>query len=425
MNHLSWRRGRSTRLRDLLVLQAIFMLGFSSVVPFLAAIAQDRFAFDASAVGLLVGARILAQQGMFLVGGVLADGIGARLMIVFGCLLRAAGLTAIAHAAEPGLFVAGVIAVGMAGALFSPAVDGLVGAIDTDWRRGPGGRGPSPFAALAMAGEAGGVTAACLAAPHMPGGSGPLASVAAGLFLVAGTVAFFILPATPAPHVPEPKEADGEASPEQPEPLRPTVLAGCVFLALYSQLFSLVPLGLAEQGADAGLFGLVVVVWSLSTLALQWPLSRAAERVGRRRAVEVGLVVGIAGCLTAALGTAIIPDAALAAAVVPATVLLAAAMMLGSVAARSLAASGGSPRWRSTRLAAVPTAGGVAALLLSAVTGAAARDHGVAVAWLAASALPLAALALTAGLRAHGRARRGAGSDRARRLDSRRAVGRA
>ncbi|WP_077488062.1 MFS transporter [Sinomonas mesophila] len=397
-------------LRPLLAMEALFMVGFSSVVPFLAAIAQDRYAFDASAVGLLIGARVAAQQGLFLLGGVLADRMGARLMVALGCLMRAAGLAAIALAAHPGVFVAGVIVVGMAAALFSPALEGLVGAADARWRRDSGRRGPAPFAALAMAGEAGAVTAACLAAPHMPGNAGVVALVAAGIFLAVGIGSLFLLPSSP---IREPKGPAPEGTDVQPElthserhtPLVPVVLAGSVFLALYSQLFSLIPLGLAERGADAGLMGLVVVVWSLSTLALQWPLSRVAERAGRRRAVVAGLVLGMAGCLAAALGMAVIPDAALAAAVVPATVLLGASTMLGSVAARSLAASGGSARWRSTRLAAVPTAGGAAALLLSALTGAVARDHGLTAAWLIAAALPLVALTATAAVRVRGRAR--------------------
>ena len=387
------------------------MVGFSSVVPFLAAIAQDRYAFDASAVGLLIGARVAAQQGLFLVGGVLADRMGARLMVAMGCLMRAAGLAAIALAAHPGVFVAGVILVGMAAALFSPALEGLVGAADAHWRRDSARRGPAPFAALAMAGEAGAVTAACLAAPHMPGNAGTVALVAAGIFLAVGIGSLFLLPSSP---VREPRGTGEAGQPEQSEqsrrserPVRlvPVVLAGSVFLALYSQLFSLIPLGLTERGADPGLMGLVVVVWSLSTLVLQWPLSRVADWAGRRRAVVAGLVLGMTGCLAAALGMAIIPDAALAAAVVPATVLLAASTMLGSVAALSLAVSGGSARWRSTRLAAVPTAGGVAALVLSALTGAVARDHGLTAAWLVAAALPLVALTATAAARVRGRAR--------------------
>ncbi|MBF6371017.1 MFS transporter, partial [Nocardia puris] len=74
------------------------------------------------AVGLVLGIRNLSQQGMFLLGGTLADRIGDKPLIVAGCLLRTAGFGLLVFAETlPALLIASA-ATGFAGALFNPAV---------------------------------------------------------------------------------------------------------------------------------------------------------------------------------------------------------------------------------------------------------------------------------------------------------------
>ncbi len=53
----------------LLASQLIFNIGFYSVVPFLAGVMRDDFGMGTLAVGIVLGARTFAQQGLFLFGG--------------------------------------------------------------------------------------------------------------------------------------------------------------------------------------------------------------------------------------------------------------------------------------------------------------------------------------------------------------------
>lgn len=69
----------------LLTTQALFNVGFYAVVPFIAVVLRGDFGLGAAAVGLVLGARTFAQQGLFLVGGELADRFGARGVIALGC----------------------------------------------------------------------------------------------------------------------------------------------------------------------------------------------------------------------------------------------------------------------------------------------------------------------------------------------------
>ncbi|RZU62662.1 MFS transporter [Zhihengliuella halotolerans] len=404
-------------LRPVLVLQLVFMLGFSSVVPFFAAIGQSRFGLDAAAVGALVGARVIAQQGLFVAGGYLTDRFGPRLLLVAGCLLRALAFGVIAWAPDAPAFVAGVVLVGLAGALFSPAIDALVGRIDAERRslRGTAtSRGPAPFAALALAGETGGIIASLGAARFMPDHSAVLAAISAAVFLGAAAAVHRLVPRgdVVGPRVPSertggpvavapggPAAADPApvdttpAAPAPVDPVRvvPLAIACSALLAVYTQLFSTVPLALAEHGIDAGRMGAVAAALSAATLALQWPLSRLAERLGRCTAVMLALYVSAAACATAFAGQLFLPPAALPGMFCAVAVLVGVSLMLGTPNAQSLIA-GGSSRWRATRLAFLPTAGGIVAFLTTTATGAVAGASGTLAAWPLAAALPAAML---------------------------------
>ncbi|TQL03560.1 MFS transporter [Cellulomonas sp. SLBN-39] len=390
------------RLRTLLLAQAAFMVGFSAVVPYLAVVAHDRWDMDAAAVGVVVGARVAAQQGMFLVGGALADRYGARRLVVAGCGLRAAGLLTVGLAPDPATFLVGVVVVGAAGALFSPALEALVGTVDA---RGTHRRGPAPFAALAMVGEAGGAVGAVVGGALIPHATVLATSVSAGVFLVALVVLGRVLPGpapTPttdrAPRTPGPgPDAEPVAAPGVGALLAVVVPAG-VLLATYTQLATLVPLAVVARAGDPALVGRLVALLSVLTLTLQWPVSRVAARLGVRRAVPGALVLAAAAGVVGAVAERATAPGAHAAALAGTTALVALAQMLGGPAAQRCLATAGPPARRATRLGALATAGGLGSLGLSALTGAVADAHGLPAAWSCAAAT--AAVAAVAAHRA-------------------------
>lgn len=109
-------------VRLLCVNQFGINVGFYMLMPYLAAYLTGDLGLAAGVAGLLLGVRNLSQQGMFFLGGTMADRLGYRPMIIAGCALRTIGFALLAITGSlPGLIV-GMAATGLAGALFNPAV---------------------------------------------------------------------------------------------------------------------------------------------------------------------------------------------------------------------------------------------------------------------------------------------------------------
>jgi MFS family permease len=119
----------------LMVNQFAINLGFYMLMPYLADHLAHGLGLAAWTVGLVLGVRNLSQQGMFLIGGTLADRYGCKPMILAGCALRtvAFGLLAVADTL-PALIAASALT-GLAGALFNPAVRAYLAAEAGDERR--------------------------------------------------------------------------------------------------------------------------------------------------------------------------------------------------------------------------------------------------------------------------------------------------
>ncbi|MDX2562215.1 MFS transporter [Streptomyces sp. TX20-6-3] len=132
-----WRQSRTFEpaVRLLFLNQLTINLGFYMLMPYLAAHLADGLGMAAWAVGLVLGARNLSQQGMFLVGGALADRLGFKPLIVAGCALRTAGFGALAFAQSLPTLIAASLATGLAGALFNPAVRACLAAEAGEERR--------------------------------------------------------------------------------------------------------------------------------------------------------------------------------------------------------------------------------------------------------------------------------------------------
>ena len=108
--------------RMLMINQFGINLGFYMLMPYLAGYLAGPLGLAAWAVGLVLGVRNFSQQGMFIVGGTLADRLGYKPLIVAGCLLRTAGFGLLVFAESfPAVLIASA-ATGFAGALFNPAV---------------------------------------------------------------------------------------------------------------------------------------------------------------------------------------------------------------------------------------------------------------------------------------------------------------
>jgi MFS family permease len=284
----------------LLASQLVFNIGFYAVVPFLALVMTQDFGMTATAVGVVLGARVFSQQGLFLVGGIITDRFGPRPAMLVGCLVRICGYLTLALAGSFPLFLLGAVLTGMGGALFSPALESLVGQAE-ERRRDTSGRAPALFALLAICGEIGAVAGPLVGALLLGISFSWAALAGAAVFAVMTGVLWRSVPAG------APNRLRGTASSSTP-PSSVTRREGITvmlrdkrfvaFAALYSvnllaynQLYFGLPIELTRSGAGPGALAGLFAVASVLTIALQWPISRLTTRIGPGRALMAGFLL--------------------------------------------------------------------------------------------------------------------------------------
>lgn len=106
----------------LMVNQFTINVGFYMLMPYLAGYLAGPLGLAGWAIGFVLGIRNFSQQGMFLVGGTLADRFGYKPLIVAGCVLRTGGFLLLGLVDSLPALVIASAATGFAGALFNPAV---------------------------------------------------------------------------------------------------------------------------------------------------------------------------------------------------------------------------------------------------------------------------------------------------------------
>lgn len=391
--------------------QLLFNVGFYAVVPFLVVVLTEDFALSSAAVGIVLGVRTAAQQGMFLLGGMLTDRFGARVIILLGCGVRIAGFLTLAgslwiQVPQLWLFVLGTVLTGLGGALFSPGVNTLVGEADTRRRSEETGTPRATlFAWLGLTGEIGAVLGPLAGATLLGWGFPTVAAAGAGLFVVIAVFLWWALPRTHAPR----RDTREDGIPARPNPWRPLrnrrflafAALHSVDLLAYNQLYLTVPLALRQVGGGTREIGLMFAWVSLLTLALQLPVARGLSKLGTGSALRCGYLASALGFATIAVGAVIGPDDGRLVAFAPvfAGVTF---LTLGHLSANptALGAVPGIARGRATGayFGLLATFGGIAVLLGNTVAGGLIDDTAPAgallPAWVFLTVLPLLSGAL-------------------------------
>lgn len=284
-------RALSAEARGLIASQLVFNIGFYTVMPFLVVILRDDHAQSAAAIGVVLGARTLSQQGLFLVGGALADRWGSRPMIVLGCWVRAVGLWGLLVADGFAALLASAVVIGIGGALFSPALEAQLSRQST-------GSGVSPFVWLMTIGEVGAALGPLLGVWLLARGSGSSLIVAAVLFASMGILLWWRMPSHGASRT---VASVGVRSALHPRCLLFCGLASGNLLA-YNQLYFLYPmvLGAHREHITAVLFA----VMSVLTITTQLPIHRWLSTRSRITSIRLGfLSMGLGFVLVAIAGT--------------------------------------------------------------------------------------------------------------------------
>lgn len=297
-------RGLPLPIQALLATQMLFNVGFYLVVPFLAVQLTHNLGATSTLVGLVLGIRTFSQQGLFFLGGGLADRYGAKPILLIGIAIRILGFLVTGFADSISVMVLGVVLIGFAAALFSPAVEATfahegqrlqhqgvttrsrIFALDNSWSR------------------IGSLTGPILGALLIPIGFNVACLVAAAIFAALLLTHAVVLPAPPPVAAPT-KDRPGMVATWAAVLRTPAflwfALLYSTYLAAYNQQYLALPVELRRgTGSDEAL-GWMFTAAAIYVIACQGKVHRVVARWQPSRALLLGFGTMAMGFLAVAL----------------------------------------------------------------------------------------------------------------------------
>lgn len=269
--------------------QFTFMLGFYMVVPFLAAFMRTDLHMESAAIGLVLGLRTFAQQGLFILGGAFSDHLGPRRMILLGCATRVVGFVVLAFSSDFITVLLGACLTGFAGALFSPAISSLAAEVGTAQAEAGKQSRAQFFARMAVWGEVGALVGPLLGALLLGIGFKAMALGGAVVFVLAFVILYLYLPRDIA-RVRTVSDSRWWHVFRNRLFLAFTV-AHCGFLFSYNQLYFALPVEVTRSGgSDADLAPLFMIA-SVMVVTLQVVVTRSVQRLPWALSLFSGMVL--------------------------------------------------------------------------------------------------------------------------------------
>jgi DHA1 family multidrug resistance protein-like MFS transporter len=259
--------------------------GFFMVVPLISVHYVDGLGWAAASIGLVLAVRQLTQQGLTLVGGVLADQIGVKPLICCGLAVRTAGFVLMAWATTlPLLFFSALLAA-IGGALFESPRAAAIAALTRPEER-------QRF--YSLAGVIGGVGMALgplLGAVLFHVDFAVVALVGAGCFTLNLIQTLIMLPSVRVANSPGHfGYGIGLVLRDRPFLRYTVLLMGYWFM--WVQLSISLPLVARQLSGTSDSVGLIYAVNAVMTIALQYPLLRfLAPRVRPLALLTLGVAL--------------------------------------------------------------------------------------------------------------------------------------
>ncbi|WP_406005815.1 MFS transporter [Streptomyces sp. NBC_00637] len=394
----------SPLLRLLIATQLAFNIGFFAVLPFLAGHLGEAVGMAGWLVGFVLGLRTFSQQGLFVVGGALADRYGVRPVVLAGCALRIAGFGWLGYAEQTWTVVGAVLLIGFAAALFSPAVESEVVRQAVVHEESGGGPRTRVLALFTVSGQAGAFAGPLLGALLLAVDFRAVCLAGAGVFVLVLAAHARLLPQ----HLPGRSRVHLRGG-VGPLLRNRRFLALCcaygTYLLAYNQLYLALPAEVERAAASQTPLAWLFALSSLLVVTAQLAVTRwAGERLDPRRCMAAGLALIAAGfAVVAAARPAGRTGAAGLLPVVVFVLLLTLGQMLVVPAARAWVPDLAEKGRLGLYTGALSSVSGLIVLLGSAATGTL-LDAGLppAVPWLLLAAVPAAAVALLPGGRERG-----------------------
>ncbi|WTF11540.1 MFS transporter [Streptomyces sp. NBC_01613] len=383
-------------LRLLILTQLAFNIGFFAVLPFLSEHLGQAMGMAGWLVGFVLGLRTFSQQGLFVVGGALADRYGIRPVVLAGCALRIAGFVWLGYARETWTVVGAVLLIGFAAALFSPAVESEVARQAVVSEEAGGGSRTRVLALFTVAGQAGAFVGPLLGALLLAMDFRTVCLAGAGIFVLVLAGHAWLLPQ----HIPGRARTRGKNGMRALLRNRRFLALCCAYgayLLAYNQLYLALPAEVERAAGSQAPLAWLFALSSLLVVTAQLPVTRwAAVHLTLRRSMVVGLLLISAGFAVVAAARPAAPIGT--AGLLPAAgfvVLLTLGQMLVAPVARAWVPDLAEEGRLGLYTGALSSVSGLIVLAGSSATGTL-LDTGLppAVPWLVLAAVPAAAIGL-------------------------------
>lgn len=285
----------SPLLRLLILTQLAFNLGFYAVLPFLSVHLGQAMGMAGWLVGLVLGLRTFSQQGLFVVGGALADRYGIRPVVLAGCALRIAGFVWLGYAERTWAVICAVVLIGFAAALFSPAVESEVARQAVVWEEAGGGSRTRVLALFTVAGQAGAFTGPLLGALLLAVDFRTACLAGAGVFVLVLAGHALLLPQR-VPGRDRTPVGGGLRLVLRNRPFLGLCCAYGAYLLAYNQLYLALPQEVERAAGSQTALAWLFTLSSLLVVTAQLPVTRwVGERLAMRRSMAAGLLLVAAG----------------------------------------------------------------------------------------------------------------------------------
>lgn len=384
-------------IRLLVLTQLTFNVGFFMVLPYLSVHLTSDLGLGAALVGVVLGIRTFSQQGLFFVGGTLADRWGIKPIVLVGCILRVLGFLGLALFDSLGGVLLATVFVGFAAALFSPAVESAV-AIEA--RRSEADGGPprvQTFALMSVCSQIGSFTGPLIGSVLLLVDFRIACLVAAGIFV--GVVAAHVrwLPNERGEHRDDPWLA-GWTDVIRNRLFVLFAVAMSAQLVAYNQLYLLLPLEVERAWGSQTVLGWFFAISAVFVVSTQLPITRATATLSPRVVLPIGFAFMAVSFVVVAVSAPWNVEGLVG--LIPAAVfvlLLALGQMIAMPAARDLVPRLAAERRLGSYYGFMASLGGIGVLVGSVALGAVidASPHdgwGAALPWLVASVFPIASV---------------------------------